>query len=235
MIRALLVVGMILAATLAQAQQAGSHDLTSLPAQASAAPEPTFENCPHGRVISTDGLMISKLRDKFALSIEDFSSRLIPIGTEFSATVRLKNISNSSVTIPWGTSLQEILAAQPPDDLAYETSTFSFKIETGIEYKRTTELEGLSVLYGSDEKTGSELELAPGQWANVRVRAVARCRWKSQDPTACPGLRPDSKARLTAEWSENGIALKNDSCSIQRGNFAGPRTESRPEIVNLSK
>ncbi len=235
MIRALLAVFIVLTATMVQAQQAGSHDLTSLPSQASAAPEPTFAGCPHGRVVSTDGLMISKLRDKFALSIEDLSSRLIPIGTEFSATVRLKNISDSNVSIPWGTSLQEILAGQPPDDLAYETATFSFKIETGIEYKRITELEGLSVLYGSDEKAGSELELAPGQWASVRVRAVARCRWKSQDPAACPGMRTDPKARLTAEWSENGIALKNDSCSIQRGNFAGPRTESHPEIVNLSK
>ncbi len=233
--RVLLAVGVMLAAALVQAQQAGSRDLTSLPAQASAAPEPTVESCPHGRVVSTDGLMISKLRDKFALSIEDLSSRLIPIGTEFSAAVRLKNISTSSVTIPWGTSLQEVLAAQSADDLAYETATFSFKIETGVEYKRTTELEGLSVLYGSEEKAGSELELSPGQWATVRVRAVARCRWKSQDPAACPGLRPDPKARLTAEWSENAIALKNDSCSIQRGNFAGPRTESRPEIVTLSK
>ncbi len=232
--RALPLLGVLLAGSLVQGQQAGLRDLTTLPAQGPA-PEPTFASCPHGKVLSSDGLMIPKLRDKFSLSIDDFSSRLIPIGTEFTVTVRLRNISDRNATIPWGTSLQEVLAVQPADNLDYETATFSFKIETGVEYKRTTELEGLSVLYGSKEKPDSLLELAPGQWATVKVRAVARCRWKSQDPSACPGLRPDPKARLTAEWSENEIGIKNSDCYIQRGNFAGPRTESHPEIVNLSK
>lgn len=216
------------------AQQAASQDLTRVQPQP-AAGENVFPNCPHGRVANTDGLMISKMRDKFSLSIEDLSSRLIPIGSEFSATVRLKNISDHSVTIPWAPNFQDVIAGQPQDDWQFESATFSFRIETGVEYKRTTELEGETVLYGSDEKPATLLELAPGQWASVRVRGVTRCRYKSQDPAACPGLRPDAKARLTAEWSENGIAVQNTNCYIQRGNFAGPRTDSHPEIVTLSK
>ena len=232
MIRLLIV--LLLTTASLPAQQAGSQDLTRVPPQ-SGAGENVFPDCPHGRVNSTDGLMISKMRDKFVLSIEDLSSRLIPIGSEFSATVRLKNISDHSVTIPWVPDFQDVIAGQPQDDWQFETATFAFRVETGVEYKRTTELQGETVLYGSDEKPATLLELAPGQWASVRVRAVARCRYKSEDPAACPGLRADAKARLTAEWSENGIAVQNSNCYIQRGNFAGPRTDSHSEIVNLSK
>jgi len=217
-----------------QAQQAGSRDLTNAAPQP-AAGENVFPNCPHGHVSNADGLMISKMRDKFALSIEDLSSRLIPIGTEFAATVRLKNISDHDVTVPWAPNFQDVVAGQPQDDVEFQSSTFSFRVETGIEYKRTTELEGEMQLFGSEEKADTLLNLAPGQWATVRVKAVTRCRYKSQDPSACPGLRPDAKARLTAEWSENSITVQNSNCNIQRGSFAGPRADSRPEIVNLSK
>jgi hypothetical protein len=229
-----LLIVLLLTTALLHAQQAGSQDLTRVLPQPGAG-ENVFPNCPHGRVANTDGLMISKMRDKFALSIEDLSSRLIPIGSEFSATVRLKNTSDHSVTIPWLPNFQDVIAGQPQDDWQFESATFSFRIETGVEYKRTTELEGETVLYGSDDKPTTLLELAPGQWATLRVRAVTRCRYKSQDPAACPGLRPDSKARLTAEWSENGISVQNSNCYIQRGNFAGPRGDSHPEIVTLSK
>ena len=233
--RPALAIVVILAAGLLHAQQAGSRDLTSMPAQPPASTEEAVPNCPHGRVSNNEGLMISKIRDKFALTIEDLSSRLVPIGSEFAATVRLKNISDRTVTVPWATSLQEVLADQPVDEREYESATFSFKIETGIEYKRTTELQGEAMLYGAEQKAGSLLQLAPGQWASVRVRGVAACRWKSQDATVCPGLRPDAKARLTAEWSENAVSLQNSECFIQRGNFAGPRIESHPEIVALTK
>jgi hypothetical protein len=224
---------LLLAASL-HAQQVGSQDLTRVAPQPGAG-ENVFPECPHGRVANTDGLMISKMRDKLALSIEDLSSRLIPIGSEFSATVRLKNISDHTVTIPWVPNFQDVIAGQPQDDWQFQTATFSFRIETGVEYKRTTELEGETVLYGSEDKPNTLLELATGQWATVRVRGVTKCRYKSQDATACPGLRPDSKARLTAEWSENGIAVQNSNCYIQRGNFAGPRADSHSEVVTLSK
>jgi hypothetical protein len=216
------------------AQEAGVRDLSNSPTQSADVGIPA-PNCAHGRVSNVDGLMVSKMRDKFVLSIEDFSSRLIPIGSEFVVTIRLKNISASPVTIPWTRSLQEVLSGQAPDNQEYQTASFTFRVETGIEAKRTTALEGEAVFYGAEEKPGSMLQLASGQWATVRVRAVAHCRWKSQNPSICPVLRPDVNARLTAEWSENQYTFANSNCDIQRGNFAGPRTESHPETIALTK
>ena len=234
MIRFLLLACVLVFGQILHAQQAGLRDLTSDPTEP-ANTDISAANCVHGSVSNNDGLMISKMRDKFALSIEDLSSRLIPIGSEFVVTLRLKNVSDKSVTVPWTPSFQEVLADQSPDSIDYQSASFTLKVETGIESKRTTSLEGEAVLYGTEQKPGSMLQLAPGQWATVRVRAIAHCRWKSQNPSICPVLRPDAKARLSAEWNETQYTFTNSACNIQRGNFAGPRTESHPEIIALTK
>ena len=234
MIRLLLLAGICLFGQILSAQQAGMRDLTSAPTEP-ASTDISAANCVHGSVSNNDGLMVSKMRDKFALSIEDLSSRLIPIGSEFMVTLRLKNISDKNVTVPWTPNFQDVLADQSPDDVDYQSASFTLKVETGIESKRTTSLEGEAVLYGTERKPGSMLQLAPGQWATVRVRAVAHCRWKSQNPSICPVLRPDPKARLSAEWSETEYTFTNSNCNIQRGSFAGPREQSHQEIIALTK
>ena len=114
------------------------------------------------------------------IKLESLDRREYTIGETLLFEVKLENVSQDRVRIPWNPHPADI----EPDDPAqlYEYTNGQFSLSGEDEHGETVHLSGIS-LYGSPKVPGSLLELSPGNWVRIRAKIklyVGETQWGKQ-------------------------------------------------------
>jgi hypothetical protein len=177
-------------------------------------PKPTREESGEGTcggILQNPPLIVSLVsldRDSYAF------------GDEFTFVVKLD--ASRATTVPVRASLAEV---EPVDaNMSYEWRPFGISLELRSLNYRTTGV-GLLRLYGSKDTPGSEIELKPGEW--IELRGMAKMEWSNLPHGALP---PDEEKYvlplplrqpqefMAAVWASRGEGYRFD---------AGTREETR--------
>lgn len=165
-----LVLGVLLSlfsTSAALSQQIGVVDLTK--------PEPNPTQQQSGMTPPSDcaaptGIMANgvikpddNLPRKILLEINKLSSEKLEVGSDFLAEIRLKNIGDKAINIPWSTDPSVIQRGPSPDHLQWEQANFRIVLKN--KQNHTIALKGAEPsLYGTEFASGTQLTIKPGEW-----------------------------------------------------------------------
>lgn len=102
------------------------------------------------------------------LEIAKLSSQALEVGSQSRAEVRLKNVGDAPINIPWSTDSSVMQKAPNPDVLQWEQANLGIVLldkENKTIALKTAEWP----LYGSKFVGGSQLTIKPGEWVTAFV------------------------------------------------------------------
>ncbi len=229
---ALLVAIAALSSGMAFGQQVAFHDFAS---EKSTAPItrtwiPSGKSCPRTDdqfIEITCGSQRSPEREKLSLSIEEVRPSAFHIGDHFEVTVRLNNVGQTVVRVPWQTF--------GPDAMQVSTdgATASHQ-EVGLLLRLESAGKSNSIgdevnLYANPVLGWSYVDLAPGNWVTIRLVGRVHCG----DDSTCKEIRPDRHAKLTARWFEYLYQRTVKDCIPSETNLTTRKMDSKPVSVAL--
>src|SRR5580658_3952153 len=193
----------LLTASAAFPQQVGVVDLTR-PIGVLAVAEQSGNQLPPGCTQEKRGIMAHgsmKLDDNhprsISLEIIELSNETLEVGGDGRAEVRLKNVSEKPISIPWSTGWSAIRKVPSPDHVEWEEG--SFQVVLRDRQIRTIALKNTDwSLYGSPLVSGSLLTIKPGEWI------TAFLNFKVEDRYHAGRLAefPVGEAKLFLEWGQ---------------------------------
>jgi hypothetical protein len=205
--------------SLALGQQVGVLNLPlpeSTPPHIEQNPEQLPSGCTKPTGTMADGLMQSPDHRRRTISLEIFklSSQSLDIGGEGRAEVRLKNVGDVPITIPWSTDSGVIRTAPDPDVLQWEQANFGIVL---LDQKNETIALKTAdwPLYGSRFVDGSLLMIKPGEWATAFVD------FKVEDlyHVVPSNQFPIGKSKLFLEWGQAFRARRREKCGWSSAEF----------------
>jgi hypothetical protein len=136
----------LFASQYAPAQLVATKDLTDIesvptgpqevPSASRTADDPEKQDCFFG---VADGVILRDVPEKLHLEIVSADPRLVYDGTPLTITVRLKNIGDLPVSVPWQTNQVEPDTDPKTGDTSYESATIHLTFGT-LEESQTTHL-----------------------------------------------------------------------------------------------
>jgi len=177
-----------------------------------------------------DGVIVRDVPENLRLEIVDVDPRLVYDGTVMMITVRVKNIGDLPVLLPWQTNQVQPDSDPKSGDTSYESATIHLTFGTLEDRKHYTYLKGEATLAAAPSNRAQHLELTSGQWADVKFKAVIECA--SKETWACKKFHADEHAQLTAHWWEWLFTREKRGCGGTRGAAKSRTLESSPfEVV----
>ena len=236
----LCVVLMLFASHYAPAQLVATKDLTdtgSVPTALPTLPEllsdtrtpdnPEKQDCFFGMA---HGVIVRDVPEKLHLEIVSADPRLVYDGTAMMITVRLKNVGDLPVLVPWQTNQVEPDIDPKTGDTSYESATIHLTFGTLEDRQHYTYLKGEATLAAAPSNRAQHLELLAGQWVDLKFKAALECH--SKETWACKQFHADEHAQLTAHWWEWLFTREEKGCGGMRGAFKSRTLESTPiEVV----
>lgn len=150
-------------------------------------------------------------RRTISLEIVKLNSRTLDVGSENRAEVRLKNVGDSTIKIPWSTDSALTRKAPNPDVLQWEQANLGIVLlnKNGRRIPlRTADWP----LFGSKFVSGSLLTLRPGEWI------TASLDFKVEDLyhiVKAPEF-PLGESRLLLEWGQASRMWSREKCGWKR-------------------
>jgi hypothetical protein len=153
-------------------------------------------------------------RRTISLEIVKLSSQTLEVGGESQAEVRLKNVGETAINIPWSTDSAVIQKAPNPDVLQWEQADIGIVL-VDKENKRIALETAQWPLYGSKFVATSQLTLKPGEWITAFVD------FKVEDLYHIVGFAefPVGESRLFLEWGQAARAWSHEKCGWNRAWF----------------
>lgn len=147
--------------------------------------------------------------------------RLVNDTTEITANIRLKNQGEHSVLLPWQTgAVDPARTGGPNDEVSYEAANIRLKLGTQKYRDHGAFLKGKVELQAVPNNYGQHVELLPGQWVEVWLKALVKCQYDAADPPLCSPFKADERARLTAQWSEWLVKERGEACTAEAASGA---------------
>ena len=160
-----------------------------------------------------DGAVFPPHHQKRIISLEivKLTNQPLEVGSEGRAEVRLKNIGDHTISIPWSTDANVIQKAPNPDLLRWEQATLGIVL---LDNKnRTIALKTADwPLFGSKFVRGSQLTLKPGEW----ITAFLYFRVEDLYHIVTAPEFPLGKARLFVEWHQASRTWRREKCGWNR-------------------
>jgi hypothetical protein len=150
-------------------------------------------------------------RRTIAREIVKLSSQTLEVGSESRAEVRLTNVGDKPINIPWSTDSGVIQKAPNPDVLQWEQANLGIAL---LDNKnKTIALKTAEwPLYGSTFVAGSQLTIKPGEWI------TAFLDFKVEDLYHIVSFAefPVGEARLFLEWEQASRTWSREKCGGSR-------------------
>jgi len=180
-----------------------------------------------------DGAVVREVREKLRLEVVSADPRLIYDKAAMVVTVRLKNEGDQPVLVPWQTVHVQPSKVAPNDETSYENATIRVTLRTQEKRGGGAFLKGGAVLEAVPDNYDQHVELLPGQWIELRFRALVECLYNTD--WGCPAFKADQHGQLVAHWSEWLFTQKGDGCKAVTGAYTSRKLDSDPlEIVYVS-
>ena len=200
-------------------QQVGVVDLTQLDT-AHAVAQPKSDELPEGctqvsRGIIADGVVTADGQPRrISLEIVKLSSDTFEFGGEGRAEIRLKNVGETPIQIPWSKDWGIMRKAPSPDHLEWEQGNFGIVLRD--KQNHTIALKSAERwLFGSRFVTDSQMTIKPGEWV------TALLSFKLQDMYHRDGAAefPIGDGKLFAEWQQARREWTLKECAWNSGYF----------------
>jgi hypothetical protein len=224
----------------ASAQLVATKDLTkSAPTIASTeetqppSPPPGKQNadkCSDNYAIGTrDGAISKDVPEKVQLEIVNVDPNLVYDGTTIFVTVRLKNVGDQPIFVPWETPPVKPDTDPKTGTASWESVYLSLTMDTREDRHRSSILKAEANLAATPSDRAQHIPLLPGRWVDVKFRATVECY--SSESWACQPLPSAGHAQLTARWSEELSTHQEDGCSVWAGHYKSQTAESPPSQI----
>jgi hypothetical protein len=195
----------LLTASVGFSQQVGAVDLTS-PIGVLSAKEQSSGLLPPGCTQEKPGIMSNgaitrtpgdNRPPRISLEIAKLSGDTLEVGGNGRAEVRLKNVGETPITVPWSTDSGLIQKAFNPDHLEWEQG--SFQVVLRDKQNHTVALMSTDwPLYGSQVVSGSQLTIKPGEW----IAAFLNFKVEDRYHIVGPAEFPVGEAKLFLKWAQ---------------------------------
>lgn len=204
------------------AQLAGARDLTHLrPATERTPPKPPSCKTMRGRI--ADGWRPRDEGEALKLEILDSEPKAIESGSNFRLKVRLTNVGEKPITIPWSID-QNIVNGN-----SYEVGTLSLSGGTAAS-DCTQELEVGPALFATPNNPKTHLTLNPNQWIEIVVSTKAA---DCPEEGKCTALKPTEEYFIEASWSEHSQSREVKGCEVTNFAYFIRRAESGKSSVTI--
>jgi hypothetical protein len=152
-------------------------------------------------------------RDGLSHSRSKPRNRTLEVGGESRAEVRLKNVGDTPIDIPWSTDSGVIKEAPNPDVLQWEQANLVVLLD---KKNKTIALKTADwPLYGSRFVGGSQLTIKPGEWVTAFIEFKVEDLYHIVSFTEFPV----GEARLSLEWEQASRAWGREKCGWSRAWF----------------
>jgi hypothetical protein len=168
------------------------------------------------------------------LEIVKLNSQTLEVGGDGEAEIRLKNVGETAINIPWSTDSGVIQKVPNPDVLRWEQANLGIVLLD----KKNSRIALKTAdwpLYGSKFVSGSQLTLKPGEWV------TAFLGFKVEDLYHIVKIPefPLGEARLFLEWGQAARVWGHEKCGWNRAWFDYGKTgyykQEHPTMTVLIK
>ena len=221
----------LLSASPAFSQQIASVDLTQSIESNHSTDKPSIppppEGCEKPEGMIADGVMLpeDKKPREILLELTKLSDRSPKVGSEVVAEIRLKNIDEKPINIPWSTDPNGRTKNQDPDHLEWEQGGFEILLESygndGSVLLKSAEF----ALFGSKFSPGSLLTIQPGEWVIAKMNFIIEARYFGT---------LGGESRLSVRWEQAARTWTRSKCGVNTGWFGyndGFYKQERPAVI----
>jgi hypothetical protein len=173
-----------------------------------------------------DGAIVREVPERVQLELVSVDPPLVYDGTTIIATVRLKNIGDQPILVPWTTPPVEPDTDPKTGAKSWERATIHLTLGIREDRRRSSYLKGEANLTAAPSNRPQQVELLSGQWVDVKFEAAVECY--SPESWACQPLPADGHAQLTAHWWESLSTHEEEGCSVWSGHYESRMAESAP-------
>jgi hypothetical protein len=152
---------------------------------------------------------------RISLEVVNLSSDRLEVGGgDILAEVRLRNVGETPIQIPWSRDSSVMRKAPSPDHLDWEQG--SFRVVLRGKQDHTIALKSAeSWLFGSQFVTGSQMTIKPGEW----VTAFLNFEVVRMYQTSSSAEFPIGDAELFVEWQQARRVWNREKCTWSRAWF----------------
>ena len=174
-----------------------------------------------------DGFVKRKHPEKLRLEIVRADTHFADGTTEIIVTVRIKNDGNWPALFPWQTDpVVPAKTGGPNDEVSYEGGLLRLRLGTQEYRNDGAPLVGDVEFEAVPRSLEQHVRLLPGQWVELRFKALAKCWLNAADPPLCSEFKTDEHARLTAEYSEWLYTRQGEGCKAVSSSAQARRIKS---------
>jgi hypothetical protein len=232
---ALLALTLILVPRYAVSQLVATNDQTSnvapvtSPTQEPQTSSRPYDNSDESDCITgvRDGVIVQQAPEKVQLEIVSIEPRQVYEGTAIKVTIRLTNVGDKPILVPWATSPVAPETDPKTGTKSWERVSISLAFGTREEPRRTSYLKGEANLAATPSNRTQHVELLTGQWVEVKFNTVVLC-YSSKSWAVCQKLPKDGHTELTAHWGESLSTHEEEGCSEWSGHYESRTAESAP-------
>lgn len=233
-LRGLSTLGLFFWATVAFSQQVGFVDLAE-PEAALAAPNAKHEQLAPGCTEETVGIMANGtvVADdhqprRISVEITKLISDKLEVGAEGRAEVRLRNVGETPVQIPWSKDSSLTREAPSTDHLDWEQSSFTVVLRDKQNHRIALN-SGERWLFGSQFVAASQMVINPGEWI------IAYVSFNLEDKYHIRSSKdfPLGQAELFVEWQQARRVWTRENCLWSRTwfDYDGYYRQEHPTIA----
>ena len=223
----------------AEAQLVATKDLTNVAsdeaqqAKSPQAPQPApsttaSDNTEKGKcgIVLLDGAIAPKVPEKLRLEIVSADPKVLHPGSSLLVAVRLVNVGENSVRVPWETPLVRPGIDHKLGNSSWDAARISLYFATQGDPQSNQQLKGEAMLVAAPSRREQQVELLPGQWLDVKFKVAVEC--DSVNYPACHALPANRNAELTAHWQEWLSTYEDDGCNKRKGTYELRKVKSEP-------
>jgi hypothetical protein len=188
--------------------------------------QPKFISGSGGMAFGGDGAVVYEDRS-LRITLLPLTRNTFQLGDEIIYEIKIENTGPQSKIIPWDPTIQDVEPAVPNQGYAYTQAIFSLRFTNE---NNLTEASEVSVLYGTETRKSSTLQLEPGQ--SVRIRAKARLSARGQKFFSC---LPQCKVsvKVSVDFASAKVTVENGEYHEQMVSAGRPKLSVNTEQFNV--
>jgi hypothetical protein len=173
---------------------------------------------------------VSEQRDKIEFTIQEIVPIKPSVGGHFSALVRLKNIGENTILIPWQPDGEQVThVSDDGTEEKYEVADVSFRLAAGGKKSIAIPLRSEGALFAQPGDPAAYLQLDSGRWVDIKLRVAVVCGLED----CRSDIKPDNHGVLTASWYQRVLTHRVKDCNENHGAYTVRELDSAafPVIV----
>lgn len=162
------------------------------------------------------------------LTIVATSPAKLEIGSDFTATLRLKNSGSKPVLVPSVADGESVVRTPPAEatEEKYEVGDVSFRLATGKQRNTPAFLDSAGALFADPADATSYISLASGNWIEMKLNGTVVCAEKCLSE-----IQADNQATLSAWWYQRVLTHRVSGCDESHGSREVLEVDSAPFTV----